>query len=79
LLKEIAPSVTRVAVLRDPSFAAGIGLLAAMQATVEAGVMPVERRLLTPREALEAHRASLSICATFAKAIGLVPVPLNLK
>ena len=32
LLKEIAPSVTRVAVLRDPSFAAGIGLLAAMQA-----------------------------------------------
>jgi len=32
LLKEIAPSVTRVAVLRDPSFAAGIGQLAAMQA-----------------------------------------------
>jgi putative ABC transport system substrate-binding protein len=32
LLKEIAPNVTRAAVLRDPSFAAGIGLLAAMQA-----------------------------------------------
>jgi hypothetical protein len=33
----------------------------------------------TLSEALEAHRASLSICATVAKAIGLVPVPLNLK
>jgi putative tryptophan/tyrosine transport system substrate-binding protein len=32
LLKELVPKVTRVAVLRDPSFAAGIGQLAAMQA-----------------------------------------------
>jgi hypothetical protein len=32
LLKELVPRVTRVAVLRDPSFAAGIGQLAAMQA-----------------------------------------------
>jgi putative tryptophan/tyrosine transport system substrate-binding protein len=31
LLKEIAPRVTRVLVLRDPSIAAGIGQLAAMQ------------------------------------------------
>jgi putative ABC transport system substrate-binding protein len=31
LLKEIAPNVTRVAVLRDPSIASGIGQLAAMQ------------------------------------------------
>jgi putative tryptophan/tyrosine transport system substrate-binding protein len=43
LLKEIAPNVTRVAVLRDPSFAAGIGLLAAMQA-----VAPALRMELTP-------------------------------
>jgi len=32
LLKELAPSVTRVAVLRDPALAAGIGQLAAIQA-----------------------------------------------
>ena len=32
LLKEIAPNVTRVAVLRDPSLAAGIGQYAAIQA-----------------------------------------------
>ena len=31
LLKEIAPSVTRASVLRDPTIATGIGLLAAMQ------------------------------------------------
>src|SRR5262249_26323150 len=32
LLKEIAPAVTRAAVLRDPAIAAGIGQLAAIQA-----------------------------------------------
>ena len=32
LLKEIAPNVTRAAVLRDPSLAAGIGQFAAIQA-----------------------------------------------
>jgi putative ABC transport system substrate-binding protein len=31
LLKELAPNVTRVAVLRDPAFAAGIGQFAAIQ------------------------------------------------
>ena len=31
LLKEIAPSVTRAAVLRDPTYAAGIGQFAAIQ------------------------------------------------
>ena len=32
LLKEIAPNVTRAAVLRDPALAAGIGQFAAIQA-----------------------------------------------
>jgi hypothetical protein len=32
LLKQIAPRVTRAAVLRDPAIRAGIGLLAAIQA-----------------------------------------------
>jgi putative ABC transport system substrate-binding protein len=36
LLKEIAPSVTRAAVLRDPTTAAGIGQFAAIQAAASA-------------------------------------------
>ena len=32
LLKEIAPNVTRIAILRDPALAAGIGQFAAIQA-----------------------------------------------
>jgi ABC-type uncharacterized transport system substrate-binding protein len=38
LLKEIAPGVTRAAVLRDPSLAAGIGQFAAIQAAGSSGV-----------------------------------------
>jgi putative ABC transport system substrate-binding protein len=38
LLKEIAPSVTRAAVLRDPTFAAGIGQFAAIQAVGRIGI-----------------------------------------
>ena len=32
LLKEIAPNLTRIAILRDPALAAGIGQFAAIQA-----------------------------------------------
>ena len=38
LLKEIAPGVTRAAVLRDPTFAAGIGQFAAIQAVGSTGI-----------------------------------------
>jgi putative ABC transport system substrate-binding protein len=38
LLKEISPSVTRAAVLRDPTIAAGIGQFAAIQAVVPIGI-----------------------------------------
>jgi putative ABC transport system substrate-binding protein len=38
LLKEIAPSVTRVAVLRDPTIAGGIGQFAAIQAVGPIGI-----------------------------------------
>ena len=46
LLKEIAPSVTRVAVLRDPAITAGIGQFGAIQsrgAVVRGGVEPGRR------------------------------------
>ena len=38
LLKEIAPGVTRVAVLRDPTNAAGIGQFAAIQTVAPMGI-----------------------------------------
>ena len=38
VLKEIAPSVMRVAVLRDPALAAGIGQYAAIQALAPASL-----------------------------------------
>jgi len=38
LLKQIAPSVTRVAVMRDPTNAAGIGQFAAIQAVSQSGL-----------------------------------------
>ena len=38
LLKAIAPNVTRVAVLRDPTFAGGIGQFAAIQAVCPSGL-----------------------------------------
>jgi putative ABC transport system substrate-binding protein len=48
LLKEIVPNLTRVAVLRDPSLAAGIGQFAAMQAlappSLGAELSPIDSR-----------------------------------
>jgi putative ABC transport system substrate-binding protein len=38
LLKEVAPRITRAAVLRDPTIAAGIGQFAAIQATAPFGI-----------------------------------------
>ena len=39
VLKEIAPSVARVAVLRDPALAAGIGQFAAIEALAPASLV----------------------------------------
>ena len=51
LLKEIAPSVTQAAVLRDPTFVAGIGQFAVIQAvapSVSIEVSPID--LHEPKE-----------------------------
>ena len=53
LLKEIAPSVTHAAVLRDPTFVAGIGQFAAIQAvapSVGIEVSPIDLRELNQIE-----------------------------
>jgi ABC-type uncharacterized transport system substrate-binding protein len=54
LLKEIAPRVTRAGILRDPTFAAGIGQLAAIQAVAPA--LGVELTPLGARDAGEIER-----------------------
>jgi putative ABC transport system substrate-binding protein len=55
LLKEIAPNVTRVAVIRDPAISAGIGLLSAVQST--ASSVGVELSPVNVRDAGEMDRA----------------------
>ena len=61
LLKQIAPSVTRVAVLRDPSLGTGTGLFAAIQAVAPS--LKVEVAPINMREAGEIERA----VTTFAR------------
>jgi putative ABC transport system substrate-binding protein len=48
LLKEMAPKLTRFAVLRDPSLAAGIGQFAVMHVNRLANLTPYRRPILTP-------------------------------
>lgn len=55
LLKKIAPNVTRVAVLRDPAVAAGIGQFAAIQSTVSSSAL--ELSSIDTRDASEMERA----------------------
>ena len=55
LLKEIAPNVTRAAVVRDPSTASGIGQLAAIQAVAPS--LGIELTPLDVRDASELERA----------------------
>jgi len=60
LLKQIAPRVTRIAVIRDPTYAAGIGQFAAIQSAASSAV---ELSVIDPRDAGELKRA----IATFAQ------------
>ena len=55
LLKQIAPGLTRVAVLRDPSMSAGVGQFAAIQAV--ALTLRVELHPIDVRDAPEIERA----------------------
>jgi putative ABC transport system substrate-binding protein len=56
LLKEIAPNLTRIAVLRDPALAAGIGQFAAIQATMPPS-FGVELTTIDGRDPGEVERA----------------------
>jgi ABC-type uncharacterized transport system substrate-binding protein len=54
LLKQIAPRVTRIAVIRDPAYAAGIGQFAAIQSAASSAV---ELSVIDPRDVDELKRA----------------------
>ena len=71
LLKEIAPSVTRAAVLRDPANPAGIGQFSAIQAAAQQ--LGVELNPVSVRDADEIERG----VAAFARAAngGLIVMP----
>jgi putative tryptophan/tyrosine transport system substrate-binding protein len=62
LLKEIAPSVTRVAVVRDPAITAGIGLWGAIQSVSPS--FGVELRPVDARDAGEIERALAAFART---------------
>ena len=63
LLKEIAPNLTRVAVLRDPAVAAGIGQFAAIQAMAPPS-SGVELTTIDVRDPAEIERAIMAFAAS---------------
>jgi ABC-type uncharacterized transport system substrate-binding protein len=77
LLKEVRPGATRVAVLRDPSIASGIGLFAAIQA-----VAPLLGMELTPVDVRDAGDIERAVAA-FARASNggmiVAPTPVALS
>ena len=76
LLKEIAPRVTRVAILRDPAIASGIGQMAAIQ-----GVAPgfgVELHPLGVRDAAEIERGVTAFARSSNGGLIVAANPLTL-
>src|SRR6202007_2169561 len=70
LLKQIAPNVSRVAVIRDPSLVSGVGQLAAIQAV--AASFGVE---LSPVEARDPKEMELTVAAFARSPNGGLSVP----
>ena len=68
LLKEIAPSVTRAAVLRDPDISAGVGQFAVIQAVAPATGIDV--RPINLHEAAEIERGVSCICTGSKRRLG---------
>src|SRR5262245_13593683 len=62
LLKEIAPRVTRVAVIRDPDISAGTGQFGAIQTAAPS--LGLELTAVSPREAGEVERAIAAFART---------------
>src|SRR6266516_8234401 len=74
LLKEIAPRVTRAAVLRDPAIASGIGQFATVQAVAPS--LGVELSPVDVRDAPEIERAVTSFARSSSGGLIVTPSPL---
>jgi putative tryptophan/tyrosine transport system substrate-binding protein len=75
LLKEIAPSVTRAAVLRDSTIAAGTGQLGAIQAVAPA--FGVELSPISVRDAPEIERAVTAFARGSNDGLIVTPAPFS--
>jgi putative tryptophan/tyrosine transport system substrate-binding protein len=75
LLKEIAPGVTRAAVLRDPAIAAGIGQFAIIQSVAPA--LGVEVNPVSVRAAAEIERAVTAFAQSANGGLILTASPLS--
>jgi putative ABC transport system substrate-binding protein len=62
LLKELAPNLTRVVVLREPSIGSGIGQFAAIQTMASASSAGVELSVIDPSDASGIEPALASSC-----------------
>jgi putative ABC transport system substrate-binding protein len=74
LLKEVAPGVTRVAVLRDPAVASGIGQFAAVQAVAPS--LGVELSPVDTRDAPEIERAVTVFARSGNSGLIVTPSPV---
>ena len=74
LLKQIAPGVTRVAVLRDPAIASGIGQFAAVQAVAPS--LGVELSPVDVRDAPEIERAVTAFARSGNGGLIVTPSPV---
>ena len=73
LLKQIVPGVTRVAVLRDPAIASGIGQFAAVQAAAPS--LGVELSPIDARDAPEIERAVTAFARSGNSGLIVTPSP----
>jgi putative ABC transport system substrate-binding protein len=74
LLKQIAPAVTRAAVLRDPTIASGIGQFAAVQAVAPS--LGVELSPIDTRDAPEIERAVTVFARSGNSGLIVTPSPV---
>jgi putative ABC transport system substrate-binding protein len=76
LLKQIAPTVTRAAVLRDPNIASGIGQFAAVQAVAPS--VGVDLSAVDVRDAIEIERAVTAFARSSNGGLIVTAAPLAL-
>ena len=74
LLKQIAPGVTRAAVIRDPAISSGLGLFGAIQSAAPS--LGVEFSAVNVRDAGEIERAVAAFARSMNSGLIVTPSPL---